>query len=177
MRQREVNINWLRVLLFVLLFCIIATIVYASILYRTIEKDRTTGFESAEQFVLKNSDIAELSEATYFQAEEGYFTFVATGADEEALYVFLRDEETFKEEDLYILSAGQFVPVEELEGSVLTDCAKCSLLNSTLAMIDEVPLWELTYTDDANRYVIEYKYLENGKTFEKLRLTRKFTKE
>lgn len=177
MRQREININWLRVLLFVLLFCIIAIIVYTSILYRTIEKGRTIGFESAEQFVLQNSDIEELSEAIYFQAEEGYFTFVATGADEDAFYVFLRDDETFKEEGLYILPASQFVPVEELESSVLTDCSKCSLINSTLAMIDEVPLWELTYVDDRNRYVIEYKYLENGKSFEKLMLTRKYTKE
>lgn len=173
MRKREININWLRVLLFVLLFCIIAIIVYASILYRTIEKNRTIGFETAEQFVLKNSDISELSEATYFQAEEGYFTFVAIGAEEEALYVYLRDDETLKKDNLYIFPASKFMPVKEMESSLLTDCSNCNLINSTLAMIDEVPLWELTYTDDENRYVIEYKYLENGKTFEELRLTRK----
>ena|SRR5699024_7316390 len=177
MKQNEFYINWKRVLLIVLLFCLIAVIIYASTFYRYINQSKTEGFPEAEAFVLENSDITEITNIAYFQAEEGYFTLQGQDNQEKQFYAFLKDNKKLSKKQLYIVPFSDVLSVNELEADLSEQCANCTLIQSTPAMIDKQPLWELTYTDDANRYVIEYKYLENGKTFEKLRLTQNYTKD
>lgn len=177
MIQKKINFNWPRVLLSVLFFCIIFIIVYFAIFYRSIESSRTDGYDEATSFVLNNSQITDVENVNYFQAEEGFFTFSATNKAEESFFVFLRDDEPLSKEHLYVVPKSELISIEQLESELLQECSDCTLISSTPAMIDELPLWELTYTDEANRYVIDYKYLENGKTFEKLRLTRKYKKD
>src|SRR5699024_10600072 len=114
---------------------------------------------------------------SYFQADVGFFTLVGKDETEESYYIFLRDDDDFSKDNLYIVTSKDVLTTDQLEQEMLTECKNCKLIRLTPAMIDEIPLWELTYIDEENRYVIEYKYLENGKTFEKLRLTRKYKKD
>lgn len=177
MKQTKFQINLPRVLFIVLLFCIILLIIYSLILYRSIEQSRTAGFADAESFVLQNSDIIEIDNISYFQAEEGYFTLIGNDINGGNYYIFLRDDTNFSKEHLYVVSNDDLISPKQLEEEIFTECKNCTLVRSEPAMIDELPLWELTYIDNTNRYVIEYKYLDNGKTFEKLRLTRKYKKD
>lgn len=177
MKQTKFHINLPRVLFIVLLFCIIFLLIYAIFSYRAIEESRTEGFSEAEAFVLQHSNITNIDDISYFQAEEGFFTFLGRDSANEKYYIFLRDDGVFATDDLYVVANKGLVATEELEQEVLARCSDCTLIHSNPAMIDELPLWELTYIDDTNRYVIEYKYLQNGKTFETLRLTRKYKKD
>src|SRR5699024_8667773 len=147
MKQTKFQINLPRVLIIVLLFCIIFIIIYAFMLYRSIEQSRTAGFADAKSFVLENSDISEIMDISYFQAEEGFFTFLGKNDLTENYYVFLRDDSVLSKENLYIVSSENLISTEKLEQEILTECENCTLVRSTPAMIDEIPLWELTYID------------------------------
>lgn len=173
MNQKQFNINWSRVLFIVLLFCIIFVIIYSTITYRYIVQSRTDGFAEAKSFVLDNSKIETVNDLSYFQAEEGFFTFSGKDKEDNRYYVFLQDNETFSKETLYTVQSSKQISAEQVEQTLIQSCSQCDLIKTQLAIINEIPLWELTYIDESNRYVMEYKYLENGKTFEKISLTRK----
>lgn len=172
MQPKKFYISWKRVLIFVLLFCIIGIIVYVALLYRAIEQNRTEGFTDANQFVLEHSTIEEIERTSYFQANQGYFVMEGNDKDKRSFYIFLGDNQPLTADDLYIVPTTESISAEIIEQTLLKECDGCTLINTTPAMIDQYPLWELTYHDEYNRYVIEYKYLENGKTFEKIKLSK-----
>lgn len=173
MQQKKFNISWWRVLIIVLLFCITIALIYGIILYRNIEQSRTEGFDDATNFVLNHTDIVSIEQISYFQADKGYFIIEGLNEHNESFYVYLANNSPYTTQELFIVSNKEVLSVNDLERQLMDDCGKCTLINSTPAMIDQFPLWELTYVDESNRYVIEYKYLENGKTYEKIKLSRK----
>jgi len=177
MIQNKIQINWKRVLLYVLLFCILIIIFYLVLTFRQIYKSKVERFDKVEAFVYEHTTVNSIENIEYFQDEEGYYTLIAEDRTGEKVYVFLRNDKKFSKNHLYIVKAKDMVAPESLESELKSDCISCELIRSTPAMIDGIPLWELTYIDNDDRYVIEYKYLENGETYEKLRLSRKYKKE
>lgn len=177
MRQKKFHINWPRVLLIVLLFCIICLLIYGAMFYRTIENTRTDRFDEAKDYVLEQSPIKNITHISHFQDVEGFFTFLGENKENEVMYVFLRDDEQFTKEQLYIIPENKVTKADEIKQIWAAECADCTLVRLTPAMVEQFPLWEVTYIDESNRYVIEYKYLENGKTYETIRLTRKSKKD
>lgn len=175
--NKKNSIPWKRVLLFVLLFCIILAIIYGVYSLRQIYKSKVDRHDEVEAFVIEHSDITSIQEIDHFQDEEGYYTLIAEDKKGEMVYVFLRDDESFSTKNLYIVPAKTMKEPETFEDKLKENCKACEIVRSAPAMIDGVPLWELTYYDEEDRYVIEYKYLENGNTYEKLSLSRKYKKE
>lgn len=176
MNNKKFQIHWPRVLFFVLLFCIIAIVIYSIYFYRYIENSKLAGVEEAESFILDKIEVSELGDPSYFQGEEGYFIFSAKNDKSKPVYIFLRDDDSFSSKHLFVLEKDKFLSTGEIEGLLMKDCDNCQLIGSTPAMIDKIPLLEVTYIDERDRYVLEYRYLESGKTFETLRLTRKYKK-
>lgn len=171
-QQKKLHINWKRVLFVVLLFSIFVAILYSVWLYHTIQAGKTGRFDEAVAFVLQQTDMERIDDIHYFQEAEGYFILEADDGNDDH-FVFLRDDETFSINQLYIIPKKEVLSQTAIENSLMNECQSCELVHSKPAMIDKVPLWELTYYDASNRYVIEYKYLKNGQTYEKLKLTTK----
>lgn len=171
--KKKFHINWKRVLLFVLLFSILATFISAFMYYRTIMESKNEGFDEAIEFVLQHTDMIQVNDVNYFQEAEGYFILEATDQSENNYFIFLQDTQPFSTNSLFIVAQSELLSVKTLENEFQNECRNCELVQSKPAMIDHIPLWELTYYDESNRYVIEYKYLKNGQTYEKLRLTTK----
>jgi|SRR5690625_5130026 len=173
MSLNQVNINWKRVLFYVLLFSILLFVIYSIFLYRSIMVSKTAGFQEATSFIIEETDIIETNDITYFQADLGYYIVRGITSKNEQVYAYLEDTDPFSTNKLYVIDTNHLLTKEQLEQSVTESCASCQLIHSTPAMIEQFPLWELTYIDESERYVIEYKYLETGQTFETLKLTRK----
>lgn len=167
------SIGWKKIIPAIILIFLIIIFIYMMIVYRQVMLSKQTGFKQVSEFVVEQTEIEEISSTSYFQAEDGYY--ILTGQDEpgENWYVYIMDDGNLKKENIILQSFTKSLPVEELTSSWKNDCNNCELINSTPAMIDDVPLWEFTYIDDSNRYVMEYKNLTDGTTYEKIRFTRK----
>lgn len=169
--QKKSYINWKRVLFIVLLFSILSLIIYVFMFYRNIIESKTVGFDEAERFVLQNTNMKLVNHIYYFQEAEGYFILHSVDDDGNGHLVFLKDNDIFSTNELYIVAETELLSADSLENELRSQCTNCKIVSSQPAMIDQVPLWELAYYDESNRYVIEYKYLKNGQTYEKITLT------
>lgn len=53
-------------------------------------------------------------------------------------------------------------------------CDQCKLVKVTPAMIDEKPLWEVTYWQGSDNYIMDYLSIYDGDRFEQIRLKSMF---
>jgi len=143
-------------------------------LYRSILEVKTEGAEETEALISDTLEI-EVNEVVFFQEKEGYHIAYASDEKEQEVLIFVPLREEVKKEDFIVVQTDDILSQEEIEHNLLTDCIDCELINSSPAMIDQVPLWELTYKDEANRYTIEYITLKDGEIYEQLRLYRKYS--
>lgn len=161
-------LKWISLIIALLL---IGAIIYFYVLYTHVQGTKTDSFPATEQFVLNETELVTIDEIAFFQEIEPYH--IVSGSDGEnrdfLVYVSIL-EETPEIEAIYsvedILSQARILSNWEKE------CARCELKNSTLAMIDKQALWELTYIDNKNRYVMDYFNLFTGERYEQLRLSR-----
>lgn len=174
MKQKTIMFNWKNVLMYFLLFLIVLVVIYFFLLYRQIGLSKETGFKEAEQFVLANADIEKINNITYFQEEEGYIILEGEDKKAQTWFIYLPDEKNPSVEKMKLVSFKDNKSQEEIESLWFNECNQCTLIRSVPALVNNKPMWEITYTDHANRYVIEYRLFTDGTTYEQLRLSTKY---
>src|SRR5690625_2695787 len=174
MKQKVSWINWRRIIVIFLVFVFILLVIYLSFMYRSIMHSKSDGLDETKEIVSTSLDL-NVDEVYHFQEELGYHIAFASDAEDEDWIVFVPLEEEIKKEDFIVMEANSVLSQEEIENNWLSDCNSCQLIKSGPAMIDQIPLWELTYKDSSNRYVIEYVTLKDGSIYEQLRLHRKYS--
>src|SRR5699024_9765262 len=137
--------------------------------YVVIQKTTFEDLDKTMKAVENSEKIKEIDEVHQFYEEIGYHIFEGMNEKDEAVFLFVPIEsvddesawKTFKKKD------GQ--DIETVEASFTKECEDCKLHYIQPAMIEDNVLWEIVYTDESNRYVMEYVQMENGEQFERLR--------
>lgn len=169
-------LNWKRVLILLMLLVLLVGALYAFFFYRHIQDARTDYFEETEAFVKEETSITAVDEIFHFQEAESYY--IVYGKDDKGKkWVLFNPGKNKDPEKTMRFPEADMLSEKEIEKEWQADCASCTLKNAVPAMIKEEPLWELTYMDEKNRYILEYRSMEDGSTFEKLTLQRKYNKK
>ncbi|MEI3604758.1 DUF5590 domain-containing protein [Pseudogracilibacillus sp. SE30717A] len=176
MKQINYWLNWKRIFILVAVLLFLLILTFFIYTYIQIEKSKITDGEKTEQFVLNETDLTKIDEIYQFQEKEAFHILLGSDGNGKQSFVFVPLKKSLTKNDLIILPVNDLVSIEQIENEWQKNCSQCTLLHSSPAMIDEHPLWELTYTDHSNRYVIEYISLKDGTTFEQLKLLRKYSK-
>ena len=177
MKQLSSWFKWKRLLIlfFALLFLFLC--IYFVYSYNQIEKSKIVNGDKTEKFVLKETNINSINEISHFQGEEAYHILLGTDKNGKQSYIFAPLDKPLTKENLVIISSDKLISQEQIEEKWESECKSCTLIGSAPAMINKKPLWEITYTDQSNRYVIEYISLEDGTVYEQLRLYRKYSEK
>lgn len=168
--------NWNRVIGVAVTLLLISLIIYFSLFYRSILQSKTEGFEETKQIVSETLNM-KVEDIYQFQEKESYHILLTTDNENKKWIVFVPLSEQLNKEDFIIIEADEVLSRETIEANWQQNCEQCELVKSNPAMIDNIPLWELTYKDRSNRYVIEYVTLKDGTTYEQLRLYRKYSEK
>ena len=155
---------------------LISLIIYFSLFYRSILQSKTEGFEETKQIVSETLNM-KVEDIYQFQEKESYHILLTTDDENKKWIVFVPLSEQLNKEDFIIIEADEVLSRETIEANWQQNCEQCELVKSNPAMIDNIPLWELTYKDRSNRYVIEYVTLKDGTKYEQLRLYRKYSEK
>lgn len=174
MHQKQSIFNWKKLIVVLFILLILTFIVFAYLLYYSIEKSKQDGFKDVEEYIYSETDMVTVENLTYFQEKEGYYIAEAIDEQGEYWYLFLLDDKS--EPDYDIIKESANIKDDDVKADFYNDCKDCQLKSINPAYINHIPLWEITYIDQDKKYVIEYKYFEDGTTYEKLRFTRKFRK-
>lgn len=168
-QKKTYNGNILKWIFISLSFLFVGSIIYFYVLYAHIQGTENANFPETAEFVLAETDLVTIDETVFFQDNDSFH--IVTGKDaadlEYVVYVRLL-EDAMKIEAIYLekdtISEASIMDIWS------QDCSACTFKQAKNAMLDEQALWELTYIDDRNRYVMDYFNLFTGERYEQLRL-------
>lgn len=165
-------LNWKNIIGLFLLLVIIAVSLYVFLTYQHIQKTKAAGFDNVENIVLSETDVESIEEISRFQEEKAIFIAKGKDAEGEMWFVFI-PQDYEKDDDIEKYSTKDLVSPTGIEDNWADECEDCELKKSAPAMMDGEPLWELTYLDTTNRYVLAYFSFEDGSEVETLKLQNK----
>lgn len=167
------RMNWKRIFYFSIIIFFLVLLVFMIWFYNQIKASKTGGFMEVEALVLEGTIVSSVDEVFYFQGDKAYFILYGRDAEDKKWIVF--NEAGNQDPNNMLLFAGSdLFTGEEIERFWQANCANCHLKNSGPAMLNKTPLWEITYLDESNRYVMEYISLLDQKVYEKLILQLKY---
>ncbi|QSS98438.1 DUF5590 domain-containing protein [Pontibacillus sp. ALD_SL1] len=156
----------------VLLTVIIAVVLltgYLGYLYYTVQNDKTETYATSKQIAQKETPLNTVNSVSRYHGMHQYD--IVAGVDDNGVkgfaFIPVTDE---KEGSVTYVENTDMVVQEEMHRIWEDQCADCSFIEITPAIHQGVPLWEITYRDENNRYVFDYYKMENGKRFEVFRL-------
>lgn len=155
-----------------LLIIFLGIFIYLLTIYQSIEKNRTAGFEDIEAIVLKDTDISTVEEIYRFHEKESYAIVEGVTDKNERLFVFMLEEE--KDRPLKTVKGSDIIDKQTILNEWEANCDQCTLVDITPAMIDDDPLWEITYRDHRDRYIFDYVSVYDGSAYEQLQFKQMF---
>lgn len=157
-------------IIFIILF--ISLLIYAIFLYMDLNEKRTAGFDATERQIVNHTSISEVSSIERFHGEKAYHVVFGENAEGEEQLIFYPLEG--KEKTLTTIDAEEIVPKSSVIKNWKSTCTSCDLIRVVPALINDDALWELTYYDANDRYVLEYLSIYDASTYEEIRYRRMF---
>src|SRR5690625_3105891 len=170
--QQQQKSTWIKWVMIILLVIILAFLTYMIVLYNNIQQDKQAGFSETKEIVLRETELTEISEIDRYHGEFAYHVVFGSTEDNEhkMVYVPLTNEE----QDLITIDQSEIVSKETLENQLQNECNTCKIISIIPGMEDNEPLWELTYVDASDRYVLEYVSLYDATQYEQFRFTQSY---
>ncbi|WP_155982691.1 DUF5590 domain-containing protein [Paucisalibacillus sp. EB02] len=155
----------------VLFFIIIAIFIFIINLYSDIQESKTKGFSDAEHRVLQETDIVEIESTSRYQADSLYHVVFGKTKAEQSIIVFVPEDD---EKKLTIVNQTEILQYDTVKANWMNECVKCELIDIVPAINKGNALWEITYYDEANRYVLDYVSIFDGTKYEEFRFKKMF---
>ncbi|MBT2214238.1 DUF5590 domain-containing protein [Virgibacillus dakarensis] len=164
--------SWLKWVLAGLCLVLLACFIYMAFLYHAIQESKTNGFNEAKETVLKNTELTEVKEISRFQGEEAYFILIGNTKEQKKKIAFMPVKNDT--EKITIVDAKKIISKQSIIDEWKNQCHKCELIKVTTAMVDQNPLWEVTYRNSSGYQIIDYLSIYDGKRYQQFRLKSMF---
>ncbi|MHA6251126.1 cell wall elongation regulator TseB-like domain-containing protein [Oceanobacillus sp. CAU 1775] len=167
--NRKTWFVWSSIILSILF---ISLLIYAIFLYMDLNEKRTAGFDTTKTQILDQTSITDISSIEKFNGEKSFHVIFGENAEGEEKLIYYPLEGN--EKTLTIIDAEEIIPKSSIINSWEKECTSCHLIRVIPALIDEEPLWELTYYNENKRYVFKYISVYDGSTYEEFSYRRMF---
>lgn len=132
-------------------------------------------YPEIEKIAKEHASLTAINRIERYHGDEAFYVVFGEEDTGEAVIVFIPFTDKDDENDLTIetVQQSEIISEEEVLKQWAKDCSKCDLVKIVPGQLNEELVWEITYTDEQERYVFDYVSLFDGKLYEKLRF-RKF---
>lgn len=169
--QPSKQIEWGKWIFITLCILIVTCLVYGILLYNTIQKNKTAGFDDTIQWVIEETDITEVISIERYHGEKAYHIVYGTAQGNKDMIAFVPLYEKGK---ITTIEQSNIFSREMVEEQWYKQCNACKLSKITPGIENEQPVWELTYLDESNRHVFEYLSIYDGSQYEKISFTQMY---
>jgi uncharacterized protein YpmB len=159
--------SWLKWGMATFIILLLLVIGYGIYLYNDVLQSKTEGFVESKQKALSETALSEIDDVSRYQGELFYHVVRGTMKNHESAIAFIPVN---KEEPIQFFITNDLLKKEDIMNQWRTSCSKCKWIDTAIAIHNEKPLWEITYIDSSNRYVLEYLYMDSGEVYEQIRL-------
>lgn len=172
-RFSRLNIpDWLKWTLAVLLLILIACFIYVVYLYNAIQQDKTASFEHVKDEVIAETELQTIDEVKRFHGDKAYYiVYGKTNSNNQKIIFYPFNN---KNADITSVDKSEIISEETIQKEWKESCRNCNLFDITPALVGDKPSWEITFTDDSNRYVIDNLSIYDGTRIEQFRFNQMF---
>lgn len=168
-KSRSPWLLWSSILLLVI---ILACVIYAVYLYNHLYDSKTAGFDQTSEQILNQTSITEIEKIEQYNGSAPYHVIFGLNEANEEELIFYPVEGQVK--DLTTINGSEILAEEDVLNLWQTKCNECELVKINPALENDEPLWEITYHDNNNRYVMEYLSIYNGTPVESYHFKKMF---
>ncbi|MGJ9456790.1 DUF5590 domain-containing protein [Oceanobacillus sp. CF4.6] len=162
--MRSSRSGWLLRSSLLLLVIILACIIYAVYLYNDLYDSKTEGFHETSKQILNQTSITEVEKIERYSGSTSYHVIFGINDENEEKLIFYPLEGNEKE--LTTIDRSKVLSEEEIVNLWRTQCNECEFVKINPALENDEPLWEITYHDNHNRYVMDYLSIYDGSPVE-----------
>lgn len=159
--------RWLKWFVWICCIIIVICVIYSIFLYKSIQSNKMKGFEDSKQIVLNETNVVEIDDIILSHSEQAYHVIIGQTKDKERKIVFVPQDET--NEKLTIVNQQEIVSAQSVQQEWRKQCGECEFLKLIPAIVENEPMWELTYIDNNGRYIIDYLSIYDGTIYEQYR--------
>ncbi|WP_139364872.1 cell wall elongation regulator TseB-like domain-containing protein [Sutcliffiella halmapala] len=133
-------------------------------IYYTAMKPINDNINDASQIAMTEKNLHTISEVYTYNGTTPYTIVQGTNDEKEELIIWL-DE---KKEIALTVNAKEGIVKEDVMKYVDTDRTPSEIISISLAMENKVPLWEIKFKDQNDRYNLYYIKFENGDYYQRI---------
>lgn len=141
---------------------VIIFLLFFSWMYFEINKDRTAGQEDASKIALEETKLSEVDQVTVYRGEQTVHIVEGKSnqGDHGLIYIDLKEKKVIEQ-----LFNEKVISKEALKQKWSQSCGGCEFKYIQYAFEENQPVYEMSYIDEKNRYVLDYFKL-SGESFD-----------
>ncbi|WP_067725503.1 cell wall elongation regulator TseB-like domain-containing protein [Oceanobacillus damuensis] len=164
--------NWLLWSFVSIVVIILACSIYAVYLYNEIYGSKTAEFAETSRQILNQTAITEIEKVEQYNGSEAYHIVFGENDENEEKLIFY--PLAGNEKELTTIDRTEIMSEEAILDQWQAQCNGCEFIKINPALENDEPLWEITYNDNNNRYVMDYLSIYDGSREEQYRLKKIF---
>ena len=171
-RKNKFKLTWL--IWFIVLCCvlIIGILIYSVYLYYSILNHKETGLQKSEQIILEQTKLISVDKVERFHGDTSYHVITGRAKDGDTYFAFLPITNNHKKQKITLINHANIISQSQIKDHWLKSCQTCHFIRISPGLIDDQPVWEITYKDQSLRYVFDYLSMYDGKSIEQFRFKR-----
>lgn len=168
--QQSQKGSWLKWVILIAMLAVLALFIYIIVLYIHIQQDKQTGFSETEKILLNHTELVAIDDIVRYHGEFAYHIVFGHTENNQDKIVFVPLNK--EDQDLITIDQTEIISKQSLEKQLQNECETCKIISIVPGIEDQDPLWELTYVDASNRYVLEYLSIYDATQLEQFRFKR-----
>lgn len=151
---------------------VVASIFYSLFLYYDVRHDKFAGLSEAKKRIAADTTMTDIDTIYRFHGNDAYYVMFGETNEGDKQVAFVPF--STKDKEITVINQDKIISKESVQKQWYNECNHCELMKITPGMIDDDPVWELTYVNEAEQYVIEYVSIYDGSTTEHVKLKKMF---
>ncbi|WP_082918037.1 DUF5590 domain-containing protein [Oceanobacillus sp. Castelsardo] len=170
--SQSTGLNWIQKTFIIIIAIIVIVTIFGVYLYQDIMKNKSANFEQTREVILEQTPITKVNKIELYHGDEAYH--LVYGSDEKGEEQIIFYPLKGKEKDITTIGYSEIIPKDQILQTWQQNCANCELNKISPALIEDKLLWEITYYDENDRYVLDYLSIHDGSSYEQYRFKRMF---
>lgn len=162
--SQSTGLNWFQKGLLLLLGLVIIMLGFGIYLYNDIIDSKENEFTKTKKVILDQTPMKKVEKIERFHGDEAYHIVYGINEQSEKVIIFYPLEG--KEKNIEVINESDMLSENEILNKWKSTCDSCQLIKVSPAINEDTILWEITYRDEKDRYVLHYYSIEDGTTVE-----------
>ncbi len=148
------------IILFIIIVLILSGVWIFTSTYLKAREDYESGHKESKKFAIENANLSAISQINTFSADKKYHVITGENSNDEPVYAWISNVN--KEREIIVKKQSSGITKEEALERVYQEHNPSEIISVQLGMDEGVPIWEVKYQDESDRYTFDFVNFYDG---------------